>query len=106
MVGHGSARPSRDRHCGEGRGLARRGMAAQGAERQCEARFITKTSHTTHATRYSPATCTHCGRSIVGLPRESQQFGIVPAECQACYKRRLVTDLQQQIADKQRKGTR
>lgn len=58
----------------------------------------------TRSTRFSPATCTHCGRSIVGLPRESQQFGIVSAECQACHKRRLVTDLQRQIADKQRKA--
>lgn len=58
----------------------------------------------TRSTRFSPATCTHCGRSIVGLPRESQQFGIAPAECQPCYRKRLVTDLQRQIADKQRKA--
>lgn len=59
---------------------------------------------TSRSTRFSPAICTHCGRTIVGLPRESAQFGIVPAECQPCHKRRLVTDLQQQIADKQRKA--
>jgi hypothetical protein len=60
----------------------------------------------TRSTRYSPAICTHCGRTIVGLPRESQQFGFVPAECQPCHKAQLVRQLQQQIADKQRKGTR
>lgn len=61
----------------------------------------------THSLRFSQSVCIHCGRTIVGLPRESQQFGIVAAECQACHKRRLVTDLQRQIADKQRrKGTR
>jgi DNA-directed RNA polymerase subunit RPC12/RpoP len=61
-------------------------------------------SSTTRSTRFSPATCIHCGRPVVGLPRESQQFGIVQAECQACHKRRLVGQLQQQIADKQRKA--
>ena len=60
--------------------------------------------NTTHPTRFTSATCAHCGRQVVGLPRESQQFGFVPAECRECYKRRLVTDLQQQIADKQRKA--
>ena len=56
------------------------------------------------STRFSQSVCIHCGRQVVGLPRESQQFGIVAAECQACHKRRLVTDLQRQIADKQRKA--
>lgn len=58
----------------------------------------------TRSTRFSQSVCIHCGRSIVGLPRESAQFDIIPAECQACYKRRLVTDLQRQIADKQWKA--
>ena len=56
------------------------------------------------STRFSQAVCIHCGRSLVGLPRESAQFGIVSAECTTCYRKRLVTDLQQQIADKQRKA--
>ena len=58
------------------------------------------------STRFSQSTCTHCGRTIVGLPRESQQFGFVPAECTTCYRKRLVTDLQRKIADKQRKAVR
>ena len=58
----------------------------------------------TRSTRFSPATCTHCGRSIVGLPRESAQFGIIPAECTTCYRKRLVSQLQQQIQAKQRKA--
>jgi hypothetical protein len=58
----------------------------------------------TRSTRFSSSVCIHCGRSIVGLPRESAQFGIVSAECQACHKRRLVADLQRKIADKQRKA--
>lgn len=54
--------------------------------------------------RFSQSVCIHCGRQVVGLPRESQQFGVVPAECQACYRKRLVSQLQQQIAAKQRKA--
>lgn len=52
---------------------------------------------TTRTTKFSQSTCIHCGRSIVAIPQEQ-------AECQACHKRRLVTDLQRQIADKQRKA--
>jgi DNA-directed RNA polymerase subunit RPC12/RpoP len=61
---------------------------------------------TTRSTRFSPATCVHCKRTIIGLYIESTEYGITSAECQACHKRRLVTNLQQQIADKQRKAAR
>ena len=56
------------------------------------------------STRFSQSVCIHCGRTIVGLPRESQQFGIVSAECQACHKRRLVTEAQRAIAAELRKA--
>lgn len=49
-------------------------------------------------TRLSPAVCIYCRRVAVMV----RPGGV--AECQACHKRRLVTDLQRQIADKQRKA--
>lgn len=58
---------------------------------------------TSRSTRFSPATCTHCGRTIIGLYVESSEHGIASAECQVCHKAQLVRQLQQQIADKQQR---
>lgn len=84
--------------CRERRGLAKRCMAGQGAERHCEARLLMQTDHHTANTRLLPAVCIYCGRVAVMV----RPGGV--AECHACHKRMLVTDLQRQIADKQRKA--
>lgn len=43
----------------------------------------------TRSTRFSFCTCHICGRSIIGLPIESQRFGVLPATCRECHARTL-----------------
>lgn len=50
--------------------------------------------------RFSLCVCNCCGRSIIGLPYESQQFGITPAVCTDCHRELRAREVAKQIQDK------
>lgn len=57
---------------------------------------------TTRSTRFSPATCVHCGRTIIGLYIESTEHGITQAECTSCHRKRLAAEVAKQIEAKRK----